>query len=72
MLDWLVLKIQVDGHTSVYDSDLPELGDPVAILTLGGDLAVGDTTALEIGLSEDIATKTIPDVIFSLALRCRF
>lgn len=71
-LDWLVLKIQVDGHTPFFDSDLKELGDPAAMLTFGGDLALGESTALEIGISEDIATETAPDVVFRLALRSRF
>jgi hypothetical protein len=69
---WIVLKLQLDGHTSLYDSDLKELGDPAAILTVGGDLALGEKTALEIGVSEDIATETAADVVFRLALRSRF
>ncbi|MDY0267943.1 DUF3187 family protein [Trichloromonas sp.] len=69
---WLVLKLQIDGHTPLYDSDLKELGDPAALLTVGGDLALGNKTALEIGVSEDIATETAPDVVFRLALRSRF
>ena len=70
--DWLVLKLQVDGHTPFFDSDLKELGDPAAILSFGGDLALGDRSVLEIGLSEDLATETAPDVLFRLALRSRF
>lgn len=70
--DWLVLKLQVDGHTPFYDSDLPELGDPAALLTLGGDLALSETLALEIGVSEDLATETAADVMVRLALRSRF
>lgn len=71
-LDWLVLKLQVDGHTPFFDSALDELGEPAAILTFGGDLALGAETALEIGISEDIATETAPDIVFRLALRSRF
>ncbi len=71
-LDWLVLKLQVDSHTPFFDSDLKELGDPAAMLTFGGDVALGASSALEIGISEDIATETAPDVVFRLALRSRF
>lgn len=69
---WIVLKLQLDGHTPLYDSDLKELGDPAALLTVGGDLALGEKTTLEIGVSEDIATETASDVAFRLALRSRF
>lgn len=69
---WMVLKLQCDGHTAFYDSDLKELGDIAALLTVGGDLALGEQTALEIGVSEDIVTETSPDVVFRLALRSRF
>jgi len=69
---WIVLKIQLDGHTPLYDSDLPELGDFAGQLTMGGDLALGELTALEIGVSEDIIVDTAPDVVFRLALRSRF
>lgn len=71
-LDWLVLKLQLDSHTPFYDSDLPELGDPAALLTFGGDLALSESIALELGVSEDIATETSPDIVFRLALRSRF
>lgn len=71
-LDRLVLKVQADGHTPCYDSDLPELGDPALLLTFGGDVALGDKTALEIAISEDIATETSPDIVIRLALRSRF
>lgn len=70
--DWIVLKIQFDGHTPLYDSDLPELGRFAGQLTMGGDLALGEQTALEIGVSEDVVVDTAPDVIFRLALRSRF
>jgi hypothetical protein len=71
-LDWLVLKVQFDGHTPFFDhSDLRELGSAVQ-LVMGGDLAVGERTSLELGLSEDIAVDTSPDVVFRLALRHRF
>jgi hypothetical protein len=69
---WIVLKIQFDGHTPFYDSDLPELGDFAGQLIMGGDLALGKQTVLEIGVSEDVIVDTSPDAVFRLALRSRF
>ncbi len=69
---WMVLKLQVDGHTPFYDSDLKELGDLAALLTVGGDLALSEQTSLELAVSEDIVTETSPDVVFRLALRSHF
>lgn len=71
-LDWLVAKVQLDTHTPFYDSDLKDLGNPSFQLTSGFDFAVGERTALEIGLSEDIAPETAPDVVFRVAVRSRF
>jgi hypothetical protein len=67
-LDWLALKLQLDGHTALYDSDLPELGDPTAILTMGGTLGLSDKTTLDIGIGEDLTVYTSPDVTFHLRL----
>lgn len=72
-LSWLVLKVQFDGHTPFYDdSDLKELDSASVQLTLGGDLAVGEKTALELAVSEDIVVDTAPDAVFHLALRHLF
>lgn len=69
---WIVFKLQLDGHTSFYHSELVQLGAGSVQLTLGGDLALGPATALEIGVGEDLATETAPDVVFRFALRSRF
>jgi len=69
---WLVLKLQFDTHTPFYDSDLRELGNVAGVLTVGGDVALGEHTALELGVAEDVITDTAPDVVFRLALRTRF
>jgi hypothetical protein len=69
---WLVLKLQLDGHTALYESDLPELGDFATVLTFGADFALGARTALEFGLSEDLIADTAPDFVFRFALRSRF
>jgi len=71
-INWLVLKLQLDGHTALYDSELTELGDPTAILTMGGTLGLNDKTTLDIGIGEDLAVYTSPDVTFHLRLTHRF
>ncbi len=67
-LDWLALKLQVDSHTALYDSDLGEIGDPAVILTLGGTLGLGEKTTLDIGVGEDLNVNASPDVTFHLHL----
>jgi len=72
-LSWIALKIQLDAHTPFYrDSQLRELSANSAQLILGGVLALSDGTSLDIAVSEDIATRTSPDVVFHVALRTRF
>ncbi len=72
-LSWLVLKMQIDGHTPFYkDTDLRPLGANAALLTFGATVAFSKQTNLEIGLTEDIENDTGPDVVFHFALRHRF
>lgn len=71
-LDWLGLKMQLDGHTALYDSDLKELNDPALMLTLGGTLGLSEKTSLDIGVGEDLVNNSSPDVLFHFALNHRF
>jgi hypothetical protein len=72
-LPWLTLKVQFDGQTAFYnDSDLVELSSNSMQVVMGGSLHFSESTALEIGVSEDLVVKTAPDVVFHLALRYRF
>lgn len=71
-LDWLGFKLQLDGHSALYDSILDELGNPPVILTLGGTLGFGDKTTLDIGVGEDLAVNASPDVTFHLSLSHKF
>ena len=68
----LNLKAQIDYHTPLYSSDLRQLGNTSVQLVLGGTVKVGKTFALDLSLSEDIATDTAPDVAFTLGLRRMF
>ena len=71
-LNWLALKLQIDSHTALYDSDLSELGDPAVILTMGGTLGLGENTFLDIGVGEDLNVNVSPDVTFHLNLAHRY
>lgn len=72
-LSWLALKVQADAHTPLYsESELREIGAHSVQLIAGGTLNLSGTTSLDIGVGEDIAVGTAPDVSFYLTLRSRF
>jgi hypothetical protein len=72
-LSWLGFKVQADAHTPLYsDSDLKEIGASSAQLIVGGTLYLPGKTTLDIGVGEDLAVSTAPDVSFYLTLRSRF
>ena len=72
-LQWLTLKVQLDGHTAFYrDSDLDELDSVSVQAVMGGTLHFSERTALDLGVAEDLVVKTSPDVVFHFALRHRF
>lgn len=72
-LEWLALKVQMDGHTSFYTgSNLEEVNSGAVQITAGGTIGFTTGTFLDIGVVEDLAVNTSPDVVFHLALRHRF
>ncbi|MBW6485510.1 MAG: DUF3187 family protein [Syntrophobacterales bacterium] len=72
-LPWLGLKVQADAHTPFYrDSDLKEISANSVQLIAGGTLFLSDKTSLDVGVGEDIAVGTAPDVSFYLTLRRHF
>jgi len=62
------LKLQVDGQTPLYDSDIKELGDSALQLVMGGAVNFSDNTYLDISFAEDINTSTAADMAIQLAL----
>lgn len=61
-------KIQLDGHTSaIDDSDLDFLNESL-LLTLGGSIHLNSGWRIDLGVSEDIAVETGPDVVFVLGV----
>jgi hypothetical protein len=61
------LKLQLDAHTPLYDSDIKEMGDPALQLVMGGSLIFSDDAYLDISIAEDIYISTAADVAFQLA-----
>ena len=71
--DWIAFKVQLDGHSPLYeDSAMDELDAPAALLTLGGTLGLPADLDLDLGVTEDVAVNTAPDVTFHVALNRSF
>jgi len=64
----LAFKVQLDSQTALYDSALTTLGSPSLLLTMGGTLALGERTFFDLGVGEDLAVKSAPDVTFQFGL----
>ena len=68
----IVLKTQLDSHSSVYNSDTIELGEPPLMLTIGGDYYFSPNHRLELSAVEDIVTEASPDITFSAKFSAKF
>jgi len=68
-----VFKAELRAHSSFYrDSSLKPLGVSSLQLILGGTLIVDKDVAVDIGVTEDIRSKTAPDVSLLLSVRADF
>ena len=67
----LSLKVQFDGHTAIYDSDLKEIGDGSVQLGLGGALSLSKNIQLDVIVSEDIHVGSSPDIVINVGLSWR-
>jgi Protein of unknown function (DUF3187) len=66
--DGLTLTLQLDGHSALFDTgELEFLGDAV-MLSLGGAYRFESQWTLTLGLTEDIAAESAPDVVFLFGL----
>jgi hypothetical protein len=65
------LKAQLDGHSSFYQSELPQLDSDSVQLTLGGTIYFGRATALDLAVGENLFTDTIPDLLIQIAVTHR-
>jgi len=71
--EWISFKFQLDWHTPFYhDSSLDEVSKGSLMLISGGALRLPGDYRLDIGVSEDVAVATAPDVAFHLGLSKRF
>jgi len=70
---WISFKVQLNGSTPMYHgSSLDELSKSPLLLITGGSLRLPGEYLLDIGVAEDVAVATAPDVSFHLGLSKRF
>lgn len=69
IFDWAHLKLQLDGHTAVFDSALEELGDGAVQLNMGTTIHFDHDLSLDLNVIEDIMVNSSPDVVFHVAIR---
>ena len=71
--EWASFKLQLNAHTALYHgSGLDELSHNTLMLVVGGALKLPAGYLLDIGVSEDVAVATAPDVAFHLGLQKQF
>ncbi|MBN4075751.1 MAG: hypothetical protein COA71_13180 [SAR86 cluster bacterium] len=68
--DWQ-LKLQLDGHSKLYTSNLPQLGDALQ-LSIGGSYRLSQDLKLDFAVVEDIITDSSSDVNFHISLYNHF
>jgi Protein of unknown function (DUF3187) len=72
-LSWISFKVQLNANTPLYgDSNLTQLSRPGVMFVSGGALKIPGDYILDIGVSEDVAVATAPDVSLHLALSRQF
>jgi hypothetical protein len=71
--DWLTVKLQVDGHTALFEgSSFRPLDSWAAQLVGGFTFHLPAATALDLALVENIFVETAPDVALQLTMRKLF
>ncbi|MBF0289180.1 MAG: DUF3187 family protein [SAR324 cluster bacterium] len=68
----LDLKTQIDVHTAFYKNASQQLGVFSGQMVMGGTVHFPNKIDADVGVIEDIAKDTAPDLIFHLALRQQF
>lgn len=70
---WISFKVQLNANSPFYrGSSLTELSKSSLMLISGGAIKLPGEYLLDIGVSEDVAVATAPDVSFHLGLSKRF
>jgi hypothetical protein len=57
----LVARVQLDGHSAFYDSDLRVLGASSVQITVGGSIALARADRIDFALVENLFTDSTPD-----------
>ena len=71
--EWISFKVQININTPFYrGSSLKELSSSSVMLVSGGAIKLPGNYLLDIGVSEDVAVATAPDVAFHLGVSKRF
>jgi hypothetical protein len=65
----LSARLQFDGHSSFYDSELEPIGARSVQVTFGGSLDLGGGGRLDVAAVETLFTDTVPDFGVHLAWR---
>ena len=63
------LRVQGAIRAAAYDSEMAYLGDPSITLAFGGNIRLGKSYELSLGVAEDIDAGSAPDVTFQVAFR---
>jgi hypothetical protein len=65
------LRAQLLVRSATHESDIEVLGEAAAILTVGGNIRIGNNYELSLAVGEDIKVTSSPDVSFLVSLRYR-
>jgi hypothetical protein len=68
----LSLHGQLDAHSDVVDTGIPQVSGRAVQGTLGGRLALPRAFSLDLAITEDLTGKSAPDVVFHAMLARRF
>jgi hypothetical protein len=71
VFSWLDLKVQLDLHSALYDSDLDQLGSSMQLVG-GGTILFPYNIVVDLGMTQNTFTDATPDVGFYLFLKSRF
>ena len=75
-LDWRAwgpvdLKVQLDVHGPIYESELLQLDATSVLFTVGGSIRLGSATTLDLAVGENLFIDTTPDVVANITLTHR-
>ena len=62
-LDYLELKVQLDIHSALYQSELKQLGSSIQLI-VGGTIHLPEEIFLDLGMTQQLTTDATPDVGF--------